>query len=139
MGITISSKRYSCDMGYGGFGRFRNTVAEKANTDFHKHYLSLSDQAVTFLHGDERDEYFKKYDATTNEYIGQGMVTIEVANFLYQDDCDGKVDRKQAKQIYELIKECGDNISFGYFGRADCATMADLKKIFSDGTKVEWR
>lgn len=29
MGITISSKRYSCDMGCGGFNRFRNIVAEK--------------------------------------------------------------------------------------------------------------
>lgn len=139
MGITISSKRHSCDMGYGGFGRFRNMVAEKASTEFHKHYLLLSDTTVMFLYGEERNEYFKKYDATTNEHIEQGMVSIEVANFLYQSDCDGKVDRKQAKQIYELIKECDDNISFGYFGKADCATMADLKKIFSDRTKVEWR
>lgn len=90
------------------------------------------------LFGKERDYYFKEYDATTNEYIRQGEVTVEVANFLYQSDCEGKVDRKQAKQIYELIKECNDNISFGYSGRADCATMADLKNIFSDGTKVEW-
>lgn len=139
MGITISSKRQSCDMGHGGFGRLRNMVAEKSSTEFHMHYLLLSDPAIMFLYGEERNEYFKKYDATTNEYIGQGMVTVEVANFLYQSDCDGKVDRKQAKQIYELIKECDDNISFGYFGRPDCATMADLKKIFSDGTKVEWR
>lgn len=138
MGITIRSKRHSCDMGYGGFGRFRATVAEKVNTAFHTHYLSLTDQAVSFLHGNERDAYFKKYDATTNDYIEQGVVTIEVANFLYQGDCDGKIDRQQAKQLYALIKECDDNIGFGYIGRADCATMADLKKIFSDGTKVEW-
>lgn len=138
MGITISSKRHSCDMGYGGFGRFRNTVAEKASTEFHKHYLLLSDPEVMFLFEEKRNEYFEKYDATTNEYVEQGVVTAEVANFLYQSDCDGKIDRKQAKQIYELIKDCGDNIVFGYYGRADCTTMADLKSIFSDGTKVEW-
>lgn len=138
MGITISSKRHSCDMGYAGFGRLRNTVAEKVSTEFHKHYLSLSDPGVMVLFGKERDYYFKEYDAITNEYIRQDEVTVEVANFLYQSDCEGKVDRKQAKQIYELIKECNDNISFGYSGRADCATMADLKNIFSDGTKVEW-
>lgn len=130
MGITINSKRHSCDMGYGGFGRFRNTVAEGVGQEFHKHYLLLSDPEVMFLFGDERVEYFKKYDATTNEFVGQGTVTAEVANFLYQSDCDGKVNRQQAKQIYELIKECNDNIVFGYFGRADCATMADLKRIF---------
>lgn len=138
MGITISSKRHSCDMGCGGFGRFRNTVAEKVSAEFHKHYLLLSDSTVMFLFGEERKEYFEKYDAITKEYIKQNAVTVEVANFLYQSDCDGKIDRKQAKQIYELIKECDDNISFGYSGRADCADMSDLKKIFSDGTKVEW-
>lgn len=138
MGITISSKRHSCDMGYGGFGRFRDTVAEKVSVAFHKHYLLLSDPTVMFLFGEERKEYFEKYDAITKEFIEQNAVTVEVANFLYQSDCDGKIDRKQAKQIYELIKECDDSISFGYSGRADCAKMSDLKKIFSDGTKVEW-
>jgi hypothetical protein len=126
-------------MGFAGFGRFRNSVAGKVSTEFHKHYLLLSDTTVICLYGEERNEYFKNYDAATKKYIEQGIVSVEIANFLYQSDCDGKVDRKQAKQIYELIKESDDNISFGYFGRADCSTMADLKKIFSDKTKVEWR
>ncbi|MCR8641411.1 hypothetical protein NV379_01965 [Paenibacillus sp. N1-5-1-14] len=139
MGITISSKRHSCDMGYGGFGRFRNTVAEKVGIEFHKHYLLLSDSTVMFLFGEERKEFFEKYDAITKEYIEQNVVTVEVANFLYQSDCEGKIDRKQAKQIYEMIKECDDSLSFGYSGRVDCAKMSDLNKIFSDGTKVEWR
>ena len=138
MGITIGSKRYACDMGYGGFGRFRNVVAEKVNDEFYKHYLELSSPKVMFSFGKEREEYFKKYNAKTEEFIKQNIVTGEVANFLYQSDCDGKIDRKQAKEIYELIKECDDNISFGYAGRSDCAKMADMKKIFSDGTKVEW-
>lgn len=139
MGITISSKRHSFDMGYGGFGRFRNTVAEQVGGEFHKHYLLLSDSMVMFLFGEERKEYFEKYDVLTKKYIEKNAVTVEVANFLYQSDCEGKVDRKQAKQIFELIKECDDCISFGYSGRSDCAKMSDLKMIFSDGTKVEWR
>lgn len=126
-------------MGYGGFGRFRNAVAEKVNDEFYNHYLSLSDSKVVFLSGKEREEYFEKYDATTNEYIEQGTVTVEVANFLYQSQCEGKIDRKQAKKIYELIRECDDELSFGYSGRVDCAKMSDLKMIFSDGTKVVWR
>lgn len=138
MGITISSKRHECDMGFGGFGRFRNAVAERVNEEFSKHYLTLSDAEVMFLMGEERKVYFEKYNATTSEYIEQGLVTEEVANFLYQSDCDGKIDRKQAKQIHELIKDCDDNLVFGYSGRADCTTMADLKSIFSDRTKVEW-
>jgi hypothetical protein len=138
MGITISSKRHSCDMGYGGFGRFRDSVAEKTNDDFHKHYLELSTPEAMFSTGSSRKEFFEKYDTKTKEYIKRNTVTVEVANFLYQSDCNGKVDRKQAKQIYELIKGCDDNISFGYSGRKDCAKMSDLKNIFSDGTKVEW-
>lgn len=125
-------------MGYGGFGRFRNAVAEKVNDVFYKHYSRLSDPEAMFSIGDERKEFFKKYNATTKEYINQNIVTVEVANFLYQCDCEGKIDRKQAKLIYKLIKGCDDNISFGYSGRTDCAKMSDLKIIFSDGTKVEW-
>lgn len=138
MGITISSKRYSCDMGYGGFGRFRNTVAEKTSDDFYKHYMRLSDPDVMCMFGEASKEFFEKYNVDTLKYIDENKVTVEVANFLFQCDCEGKIDRKQAKQIYELIKECDDNIVFGYIGREDCAKMADMKKIFSDKTKVEW-
>lgn len=138
MGVTITSKRHSRDMGYGGFARFRNLVAEKVNPDFSKHYLSLSDYRNMFLTDEEEEAYFKTYDETTKKLIGQGVVTVEVANFLYQNDCEGKVDRKQAKQIYELIKACDDTLIFGYAGRADCTTLLHLKEIFSDGTKVEW-
>lgn len=138
MGITLRSKRQSCEMGYGGFGRFRNAVAKKLNDEFCQHYLLLSDSKIMFLSGKEREDYFKHYNSTTDQYIEQGTVTVEVANFLYQSDCDGKIDRKQARQIYELIKDCDDNLSFGYSGRENCTKMADLKKIFSDGTQVEW-
>ncbi|KJS84971.1 MAG: hypothetical protein JM58_09380 [Peptococcaceae bacterium BICA1-8] len=138
MGVTISSKRYSCDVGYGGFNRFRNAVAEKTSDKFYKHYLRLSNSDVVFLSGEERKVFFKKYDDDTIKFVERNEVTEEVANFLFQSDCGGKIDRKQARQIYELIKECDDNIVFGYIGRKDCAKMADMKNIFSDKTKVEW-
>lgn len=92
-----------------------------------------------FSLGEERKKYFKKYDASTDKFIEDGVVTIEVANFLYQSDCEGKINRRQAKQIYELIKECNDDLIFGYAGKVDCTKMSDFKNIFSDGTKVEWR
>lgn len=138
MGITISSKKHSCDMGYMGFDRFRNSVAQMINDDFSNHYSLLSTPEVMFLTGETRKYFFKKYNAETEEYIEQNIITVEVANFLYQSDCNGKVDRKQAKQIYELIKGCDDNIIFGYSSRKDCAKMSDLKNIFSEGTKVKW-
>ena len=138
MGITISSKRYSCDMGYGGFMRFRNAVAEKVSPIFYEHYISMDKPEVSLLSGKKREEFFKEYDFNTKKLIEQGEITPEVANFLYQCDCGGKIDRKQAKEIYALIKECDDDTLFGYMGRSDCAKMSNLKRIFSDGTKVEW-
>jgi hypothetical protein len=138
MGITISSKRHGCDMGYGGFGIFRNIVAGCVGEEFQIHYLELSSPSAMFSIGDARREYFETYDSMTREYVSKGFVTQEVANFLYQSDCGGKIDKKQAMQIFELIKDCDDSIIFGYVGRQDCAKMSDMKKIFSDKTKVEW-
>ena len=138
MGITISSERFSCDMGYGGFGRFRNIVAEKLEPSFSYHYSLLSSPKAMFSFGEERKKYFEKYDSDTKKIIENGEITVEVANFLYQSDCGGEIDRIQAKQIYELIKDCDDEIIFGYIGRRDCAKMSDMKKIFSDKTKIVW-
>ena len=125
-------------MGYAGFNRLRSTVAKQVSDEFYEHYMLLSDPEVMRLTGIERKEFFKKYDAKTFEYIEENKVTAEIYNFLYQPDCEGSVDRKQAKMIYNLIKNCDDDIIFGYVGREDCAKMADVKQIFSDKTKVKW-
>lgn len=125
-------------MGYGGFGRFRNIVAETVSKQFCSHYLLLSEASVMFLSGDENKKYFEKYNAITEVFVDKGEITVEVANFLFQSDCGGKIDKKQAQQIYELIKDCNDDLIFGYVGRSDCAKMSDMKKIFSDKTKVKW-
>lgn len=69
MGVTISSKRYSCDMGYGGFARFRNAVAEKTSEGFYNHYIMLTDSSVMILYGKEREEFFRDYDAETLKFI----------------------------------------------------------------------
>jgi hypothetical protein len=134
MGITIGSKKHSCDMGYGGFLRFRKLVASKVGDKFSEHYTKL-DNAPVF---GNRNKYFEEYDAETNRLVEQGDITIEVANILYQSDCGGEIDCVQATQIYELIKDCDDNIAFGYIGREDCAKMVDMKKIFGNKTKVKW-
>lgn len=140
MGVTIESKNFSEDMGYGGFNRFRNKVATLSNSEFGKHYAKLDD--TMFLQGVERESFFKKYDAKTNELIKKNIITVEIANFCYQSDCGGSIDQDQAKQIYEKIKDYDDNICYGYAGRSDCAMFSDLKSIFKDcaenGGTVEW-
>lgn len=138
MGMTISSKRYSCDMSYSGFARFRTTVARCVTDEVGKHYQKLMDSFVMDSWGEDRDAYFEAYDARTHELVEKGELPAEIANFLYQSDSEGKIDRKQAKMIAHLIKDCEDDIVFGYAGSSDCARMSDMKRIFSDNTKVEW-
>lgn len=142
MGITIRSKNHSCDMGCGGFNRFRQLVAELHNEDFGVHYSILSMSEVQFMYGDRRVEYFKVYDAATHDFIKSGKVSIGVARFCYASDCDGKANRRRSRHIYNIIKDLDDGIKLGYVGRPDCATMADMKRIFQDcmenGGCVEW-
>lgn len=64
MGVTIESKNLSADMGYGGFGRFRSKVASLSNQEFGKHYSAL-DKALFSLDEEERDSFFKEYNAKT--------------------------------------------------------------------------
>lgn len=138
MGITIESKRVSLDLGYAGFNRFRQAVAEQAGKDIGLHYVELNDSSIMMMREKEKDNYFKTYDAKTRDLVAENKLSMEVANFLYQSDSAGKINRKQAKMIYELIKDCDDNIIFGYSGRPDCTKMSDMKRLFSDNTKVEW-
>lgn len=141
LGITLSSKNLSVDMGYGGFGRFRSKVALLSGDEFGKHY-DESDEGM-FLFGKARDDFFEKYNAKTVELVEANKITLEMANFFYQPDCEGKINRKQAKQIYEKIKEYDDNVVYGYAGRPDCAMFSDIKAIFKDcvenGGKIKWR
>lgn len=140
MGITIKSKNCSADMGYGGFFRFRKKVAALSNEEFGEHYENLDEG--TFLFGDSKTAFFEKYDAKTKELIKSNVIAPEIANFCYQSDCEGSIDKRQAKMIYEKIKNYDDDVCYGYAGRSDCAMFADLKNIFKDcvenGKKIKW-
>jgi len=140
MGITIESKNFSADLGYGGFNNFRKKVAILSDYEFGIHYLKLDNSIM--LWGNERDSFFKKYDAETNELVEKGIISDEIANFCYQADCDGSIEQEQAKQIYEKIKDYDNDTCYGYSGRSDCAMFSDLKNIFKDcaenGGTVDW-
>lgn len=140
MGVTINSKNFSADMGYGGFNLFREKVAILSGEIFGKHYKDLDDSFL--LIGKEREEFFKIYNAKTTELVESKHITVEIANFCYQPDCEGSIDQNQAKQIYEKIKDYDDDICYGYAGRSDCTMFSDLKNIFKDcaenGDTVEW-
>lgn len=138
MGVSISSKDFSCDLGYGGFNNFRNKVASMVGKEFGEHYAELTSAIVICLCGEERKKYFDEYDAKTEELIKNKKIELDVAIFLYMSDRDGEITKEQAKKIYELIKDCDDNIVYGYIGRKDCATMKDFKQIFGNDSTVAW-
>ena len=138
MGVSIESKSHNCDLGFAGFNRFRNLVAEKISIEFGEHYKLLTTPEVLNLYGEEHKKFYAEYDAKTNEFIKNGVVPLDVAIFLYKSDCEGKINKQQAKKVYELIKDCDDNIVYGYIGRSDCATMKDFKQIFGNGSTVKW-
>lgn len=127
-------------MGYGGFKRFRERVAMVTSEEFGDHYATLG--TGLFLPDSERETFFKRFDTKTLKLIEKEIVKPEIVDFCLQSDCEGKVKRKQAKVIYEAIKDYSDNIAYGYFGRSDCATFDSIKAIFADsaenGGKVTW-
>ena len=139
MGITIKTSKRGFDMGYGGFMRFRNKVAECVGNVFYEHYKNLSNAP---FYGEERTSFFKTYDYNTKMLINNGHVSLEIADFCYQPDCEGKINKEQAKMIYDFIKDCDDELIYGYSGRDDCCKMKHMKQLFkdcySDSKQVVW-
>lgn len=134
MGITISCNKTgrSCDLGYAGFGRFRQKVAELYSKEFGAHYALLSTPEAMWSLGKNREAYFEAYDARTKQMIADKRLDPRVADFCYQCDCDGKIKCGACKVIYSTIKDYDDNIIYGYAGRPDRATFSGLKSIFAD-------
>lgn len=137
MGITIRSKNFSYDMGYLGFMRFRTEVATQASEEFGELYSTLS-KAPMF----GKQDFFKDYDEKVSEMVKNSVVSRRIANFCHEPDAEARVNRKTCKAVYELIKDCDDNLSFGYSGRVDCTHMENMKLIFKDcaenGLRIEW-
>lgn len=140
MGVTIEHEEHSHELGYEGFMRFRQQVATLSHEVFGKHYETLGE--AMRLAGKERDAFYKRYNLKTDKLIERKIVSIEIANFCYQADCDGSIDQEQAKQIYEKIKDYEDDILYGYQGLSDCTMFSDLKAMFKDcadkGGTIDW-
>ena len=140
MGVTINSKNHSMDMGYGGFNRLRNKVAELTGKEIGEHYKNL-DKGM-FLNGTQREEFFKEYNKKISELEGQFKIPCGILDFLYASDCGGKITFGKCKQIYEVIKDYDDDVLYGYCGRSDCAKFKDFKEIIKDcidsKSSMEW-
>jgi hypothetical protein len=130
MGITISSKNHSIDMGCGGFNRLRNKVAELTGKEIGEHYAYL-DKGM-FLYGEARKMFFSEYNKKISELEEQLKIPHGILDFLYASDCEGKITYGKCKQIYKAIENYDDDILYGYCGRSDCAKFKDFKEIVKD-------
>jgi len=134
MGVTISCKKtgHGIDMGGGGFMRLRMKVADLVGGPFVCHYHILESPQVMWLSGKDLEAFFNEYDTKTEEFIANGCVNIQVADFLYQSDCEGCIRYSACKTLLKVIGDYDDNILYGYSGRPDCAKFADFKRLLQE-------
>lgn len=134
MGITICTKNHYADMGYGGFMRFRMTLANAVSQEFGEHYATM---ALAPYSG--RDEFFRKFNLKTKKFIEDGVLPEQVAYFLFASDCKGKCNLKQVKAVKALLDGIEDDDEiYGYSGRENPARMSDMKLIFGGKCVVTW-
>lgn len=137
MGVTIESKNFSIDLGYGGFRNLRLKVAELTADDIFDHYKKSTD-GMQLYDEDKRKRFYEEYNKKTNaldlKYEGK---MSNILDFLYASDCSGKMDAEHCRSIYNVIHDYDDNIKYGYVGKKDCAMFKDFKNIVKDGIDSE--
>lgn len=133
MGLTIECEKTGTgyDMGYGGFGNFREKVAELYNSIYYQHYKKLSTPEMMFcFDGKKRKRMFEEYDRKTEELILKHDFDVDIIDFLLQPDCNGDISAETCKKLYDVIKDYDDDICYGYVGRTDCTMFRHLKSLF---------
>ena len=131
MGISIWCKKThrSIDMGYGGFLRLRNKVADLVGDPWASHYHTL-DCAPCI--GEGGRQFFENFDAETKRLLDDKKVSIKIVDFCLQPDYEGSIRYGACKQILAAIGDYDDNILYGYCGRPDCARFRDFVAILRD-------
>lgn len=131
MGVTVLCRKTgrSIDLGYFGFKRLRDKVAELYGGVFWDHYQGID--KAPFM-GEARKQYFDAFDKRTEELIREKKVSIKIVDFLLQPDAGGSIHYGACKEILKVIGDYDDEIHYGYSGRKDCAMFRDFKDILID-------
>ena len=107
MGVTISSKNFSYDMGYISFGFFRQEIAKEVDINlgeiYKKFYLSMatSQEVCDYLNINE----------------DKIKVNQKFVDFLFASDCDCELSSFKCKKILEVLNNVDSDKKFGYQGR----------------------
>ena len=99
MGVTLACEytKRSMDLGYIGFNRLRNKIAELAGEPFLSHYAKLDNLSF----GTEKD--FQAFDLVTARMFWTGEVSPHVIEFCMQSDCGGFVTWRACRKLLKII------------------------------------
>lgn len=101
MGLCITAKHseYKFRMGYGSFFFLRCRIAKALDKEFGKHYSELF--ACYFK------ERFKDHDKISDRMIEEKDLDRDIIDFLYQSDCEGKINYRTCLKIHDILEEDG--------------------------------
>ena len=102
MGVTVLCRKTgrSIDLGYFGFKRLRDKVAELYGGVFWDHYQGID--KAPFM-GEARKQYFDAFDKRTEELIREKKVSVKIVDFLLQPDVGGSIHYGACKEILKVI------------------------------------
>ena len=140
MGVTISAtnSKYSFDMGYGGFFNLRTKLARAYDEEFGELYAALRYC--------KKPEDYEFFDKICNDMLSDERFKDEdqdIIDFLFMDDCCGKIRYRTCGKLYNLIKDInfGDKI-FVYGAHSDGKDYEYLKdflrECYSHRRNMRW-
>lgn len=132
MGVTVQCKKTGkeIDMGYFGFSRWRDKIAELYGGEWWEHYKTL-DQALMLIVTPEREKFFREFDEKTDRLIKEKRVDPKIVNFCMQPDCEGSINYGVCKKILAVIGDYTDDCAYGYAAYAN-HDFDRLKAILQD-------
>lgn len=132
MGLTIKCKKTGreMDVSYSGFNRLRGKIADLVSPKVGKHYRLLD--VISSMTSPAKEHALKSYDDATEKLIESKELSIKIAGFLYQSDCEGKIRYGACKEILKVIGDYNNGIIYGYAGRENPAKFKDFKEILQD-------
>lgn len=132
MGVALGNCKSTIDLGYYGFFRLRNKVAELLDKEFGNLYKDIPDIQRQAYISDNSEKVWDAYNNKLNEIIDRKHLNDDVLDFLFQPDCNGKLSYKGCRSLYSIIKDYDDNVVYGYPGQKNPAKFADFKAIVED-------
>lgn len=122
MGVSISTKNKSIDMGYGAFFRLRTDIAKAINFEWGMKYEELLN----------RKRYDELIDITA-DYLADDKISKYLVEFCLQSDTEGHITCWACKYIYRQIQNVDKKDSYGYAMNPN--SWEAIKNVFKDGSE----